>query len=217
MVAANIQLQIYNGALRVLKQEQLASLSENVEARYYLDGVWDNNGIRYCLEQGLWYFAKRTAKFDADPSVKTNFGYANAFLKPLDWVRTMMLCQDENFNVPLTTVNDEAGYWYCPLTSIYVAYVSDDPDYGNNTDLWPESFMQFVQAYFADEIAPKLTTSKEDMERTAKNEKDKLLKAKSLVAMNEAAAFPPVGSWVRARYGRNTTWLDRGNRGNLIG
>lgn len=211
------QFQLYNGALRILKQEQLKSLSENVEARLYLDGVWSDGAIRYCLEQAQWYFAIRTAKFDADPSLAVSFGYANAFQKPSDWIRTSALCIDDRFQVPLTQVRDEAGFWFADITPLYVAFVSDDPDYGANFGLWPESFTQYVQAYLADEIAPKLTTSENDMKRVFEVRKKRLKEARTKAAMNESAMFPATGAWVRARYGQSGGWLDRGNRNSLIG
>lgn len=209
------RLSLYNGALRAVGQTQLTSLTENAEARFYLDGVWDNNAVKYCLEQGLWYFACRTSKFDEDPDLQTGFGYTYAFQKPDDWVRTAMLCQDEFFEVPLTQVRDEAGFWFANLTPLYVAYVSTDNSYGNDMSRWPESFTQYFQAYLASEIAPKLAPG--EVQRLEKDRDRKRLDALSKAAMNESATFMPVGSWVRARAGRNSFWLDRGNRNSLLG
>lgn len=209
------QLSLYNGALRIIGQTQLDTLTDNVEARYYLDGVWDNNAIKYCLEQGLWYFACRTSKFDSDPDLTPAFGYQYAFSKPADWVRTAMLCEDDHFQIPFTLVRDEAGFWFSDLTPLYVAYVSNDNSYGANMALWPESFTQYFQAYMAAEICHKLAPA--EVQRVEQERTKKLKEARSYAAMNESATFLPVGSWIRARYGRNPFWIDRGNRNSLIG
>ena len=63
------QLSIYNGALSILGERKLASLTENREPRYKLDDVWGNDLIRRVLQMGQWNFAKRTIELDASPSV----------------------------------------------------------------------------------------------------------------------------------------------------
>jgi hypothetical protein len=216
-MSATSRLSLYNGALRMIGEEALLSLTENLPMRRYLDAVWDNGAIDYCLEQGYWYFALRTDKFDADTTLTPNFGYNYVFAKPADWIRTAMLCQDEGFNAPLTQVRDEAGYWYAYLTPLYVSFVSNDNSYGSDLAKWPPSFVQYVQAYLASEIAGRGTASQEMVERIGKSRDRLLLEARNKAAMNESAVFPPVGSWARSRFGRSSSYLDRGNRSQLIG
>ncbi len=151
------QLTLYNEALLYCGQRFLASLTENQESRRLLDQVWATNGVRACLEMGQWFFAMRTVMIDYDPSVEPSFGYRRAFAKPNDWVLTSAVCQDEFFTAPLTRYSDEAGYWYSELDTIYVKYVSSSVNYGLNFGLWPESFFQFVAAYFASKIVGSLS------------------------------------------------------------
>ena len=56
------KLSIYNGALSILGERRLASLTENREPRYKLDDVWDNNFVRRLLQMGQWQFAQRTVQ-----------------------------------------------------------------------------------------------------------------------------------------------------------
>ena len=63
------RLQIYNGALLLCEERFLSSLTEDREPRHLLDHVWNNGGVRYCLEQGQWRFAMRSVSLDYDTSV----------------------------------------------------------------------------------------------------------------------------------------------------
>lgn len=209
-------LSLYNGATRILKEVSLATPTDNREVRYKLDTVWADGAIDYCLEAGQWFFAMRTSKLDSDPDVTPPFGYTYAFSKPSDWVRTAGVCQDEFFNFPLTQVTDEAGFWFASITPIYVRYVSDGPQYGNNLGAWPETFTRFVEAYLAREVCPSLTSDENTIKRVEAQYKQRMDDARSKAAMNESAAFPPRGTWVLSRWGRRSSW-DRGNPGSLIG
>lgn len=222
-MSAPTQLSLYNGALRLCKQTSLLALTDDVEARYKLDEAWGgsagangDDALNFCLEQGQWFFARRTAQYDFDPSFTAPFGYQYRFGKPDDWVRTTMVCSDPYMNVPITAYSDEQQSWFSDVTPIYVQYVSNDPEFGGNFDLWPQTFVRFFEAYLAQQVGPHLTnseiTTKEVMAAYTTRLKDALAKA----AMNEATAFPPLGRWVRSRLGRHSL-QDRGNAGTLIG
>lgn len=206
------QLTLYNGALLALKERKLASLSENNESRRALDIAWDG-AVKYCLEAGLWNFAMRTAKFTRDTAFTASFGYKNKFVKPSDFVRLGALCYDEYFNTPLNAYTDEAGAWYADEDIIYVSYVSDDANYGNSLNRWPESFVNFVTLYLADQAGGRIT-GKEDLVKEALGRAEKEARAKD--AMNEPTKFMPQGNWTKAR-GGGRSQRDRGNRGSLIG
>lgn len=211
---ATTQLSLYNGALLKLKERELASLSENVEARRALDKAWNNGAaVKYCLEQGYWNFAMRTAKFTPDTDFTRAFGYRYRYTKPADFVQLAALCTDEYFRNPLNGYTDEAGCWFAEENPIYVSYVSNDDDYGLNLARWPETFVDLVEFYLADIVAGRLTGDadqvKKDLERALKM-------AKNRDAMNEPTKFLPQGNWTRARQG-GFSGRDRGNRGQLIG
>lgn len=210
------QLSLYNGALLICRERFLASLNDNVEARYLLDFVWQDSGVDACLERGQWNFAMRTVRLDYDPSITPEFGYRRAFDKPADWILTSAVGEEEYFRVPLTRYWDEAGMWYADLDTIYVRYVSNDANYGGAMAKWPQSFTEFVQAYFARRIIWQLTKSDEDEAKVAKIEAAKLLTAKSRAAMAEPTRFPAQGSWSRSRQ-RFLNRRDGGDNGNLIG
>lgn len=214
---AAFKLGIYNGALRLCGAARLQSLSENQEARYLLDDVWNDRGVLMCLEKGLWNFARRSVQLDYDTTITPSFGYSCGFQKPGDWVRTMEVCADDRFNVPLTGYLDESGYLWSDVQTIYFAYVSSDPQFGGNVGLWPMSFVLAVEGWFAEQIADKLVGgSAQKVEMIRKEAKRRMDEARSKAAQNEATAMLPTGSWVRARRGR---WagLERGNPNSLYG
>ena len=212
------QLSLYNDALLLCGERFLASLTENREPRRLLDQVWASGGVKYCLEQGQWFFAMRTIQIDYDVTIEPTFGYNRAFQKPVDWVLTSAVCYDEFFRVPLTQYSDESGYWYASLDTIYVRYVSNDINYGMDLGIWPDSFREFVAAHFASEIVLKIAGSEETKKQVMELRKQRLKNAKSRSAMAEATSFPAQGSWSRARL-RGGLRRDGINNdtGNLIG
>lgn len=207
------QLKLYNDALVALGERELVTLTDNTAARRALDSAWDSGAaIKACLEQGYWNFAMRTAMFTKNVGFTASFGYANQFTKPSDFVRLAAMCSDEYFNSPLNQYTDEAGNWYADLDPIYVSYVSDSVNYGNNLAVWPESFTTYVGFYLADKACKRITG---EADKVKKEMEKALVTAKSKDATNEPTKFLPVGGWVRARSG--STRRDGGRRGSLIG
>lgn len=213
---ATSRLLIYNNALRLCGERKLASLTEDREPRRLLDDVWAAGGVDFCLEQGQWNFAMRTSQVDYDTTVEPPFGYNRAFTKPEDWIRTCGLCTDEFFKQPLLEYVDEPSYWYANLDTIYVRYVSNDDQYGANLGLWPGTFSEFVDAYFASQIIHKLSQDKERWQLVERELKRRKRDAMNKDAMNSASGRPAPGSWVTSR-GRNGWRRDGGGRGSLIG
>lgn len=210
------RLQLYNSALLLLGERNLASLSENREPRRLLDHVWDTGAVDFCLEQGQWKFATRTVQLYSDPSIAPDFGYQFGYAKPDDFIRTMAFCSDEYFSFPLEDYSDDAGYWFFEIEPVYVKYVSNDSQYGGDLSLWPQSFVKYVSAYLATEICEQLTQSATKKAALEKLAGELLLKAASKDAMAGPTGRLPSGSWTNARRGGNTR-RERGNRGSLIG
>lgn len=202
---AATKIGLYNGALRILKERKLASLTESREPRRLLDDAYGdgstNGAVRYCLEMGQWTFATRTVQIDYSPSVTPSFGYQYAFDQPTDLVRTVGMFSDENCTIPLLEYVDERRYWYSNLETIYVKYVSNHSSYGADLSLWPENFAKLVEAYLAKEIAGSLTQGDNRIVAAEKNWYRAKKEARSFDAMNKPTVFAPTGSWVASRRG----------------
>jgi hypothetical protein len=204
---AATKLGLYNGALRVLRERKLASLTENREPRRLLDDAWGdgstNGVVRYCLEMGQWTFATRTVEIDYSPSVTPSFGYDYAFDQPTDLVRTIGVFCDEDCSTPLLQYADERRYWYAYLQTMYVKYVSNHASYGADLSLWPENFSKIVEARLALEIAGNLTQGTDKVTLADRHWKEAKKEARSFDAMNKPTAFFPEGAWSQSRRGRS--------------
>ena len=219
------RLKIYNGALLLCGDRQLASLSEDREPRYLLDLVWNDDGVRACLEQGQWHFAMRATRLDYNPSIGPDWGYRRVFDKPNDWIVTSGVFSDETLCTPLIAYADEVGFWFSNNDEIWVRYVSDDATYGGNLAAWPATFTDYVKAYFAGRIAHKLPGSAQKVlflfgppgreDRGYINRC--LMIAKNKSAMTQPATFPQRGSWANARHSGLNRNRDGGSISQLIG
>jgi len=211
------QLSIYNGALTILGERKLASLTENRPPRKKLDDIWGNDMRKRVLQHGQWNFAARAVELGFSPSTTPAFGYQFAFDKPIDFVRTMMVCYDEYFNIPITRYSDEAKWLFTDTELIYFKYVSMDTQWGFDLSLWPENFTEYVEHYMAFKVAPRLTGLDFDKLDLGRLMEHALIAAKATDAMESPAKFPPKGGWARARQGFRSGSQERGNRSQLIG
>lgn len=224
---ATDRLKIYNGALLLCGERQLANLSENREPRHLLDLVWNDGGVRFCLEQAQWHFAMRASRLDYNPSVAPEWGFPKAFDKPTDWVATSGVFVDEYMSTPLVHYADEVSYWFADVEEIYVKYVSDDTTYGSDLAKWPYTFTEYVKAFFASKIVHKLPGGASRIEALlgadGSGQKSGILHAALLAAKNKSAmtqpvTFPSRGTWAAARHrGVGSQRGDRGNTNQLIG
>lgn len=210
------RLSLYNGALMLLGERTLASLTDNVEPRRLLDIAW-TDAVDQCLEAGMWRFATRTVQLAPITSVEPDFGYRLAYEKPVDMVRTKGVWVDEYSRLPLLQYRFERNYWFTDAEPIYVSYVSNDVAYGGNIGEWPVDFVRYVEAYLASRIVISLKQDLDAEQRLIGLMRLRLRDAASTDAMEGPTEFLPEGSWVVARYGRNAGRRDRGGRGRLIG
>jgi hypothetical protein len=215
------RLKIYNGALMILGERELASLSEERESRHKLDQVWNDNGVKRMLEMAQWKFAMRASRVDFDVGVGPEWGFAHGFLKGDDWVVTSAVCQDEFFRAPLLQYEDEIGYWWADLETIYVRYVSDGVQYGGDLSKWPSTFVDAVKHYFALRIVASVSGADQNKIEAVVNASERVLRiAKNKDAMAGPARFAAQGSWSRARhggFGSRGPFGDGGGRSSLIG
>ncbi len=209
------KLSIYNGTLNVLGERNLASLTENREPRYKLDDIYDNDMIDRVLQHGQWKFAKRTTELQASTSITPAFGYQFAFELPTDFIRTLAVASDAFFIQPLTQYDKEGSTIFCEIETLYLMYVSNDGQYGNDLSLWPGNFTEYVEHYMARKVAPTLTGLDYSDTALKKQVMDALSEAKATDAMEGPTKFPPKGNWASSRQGFATG--ERGNRNQLIG
>jgi hypothetical protein len=193
------RLSLYNGAARLLGERKLASLTEDRGLRYYLDDVWDDGGVRRCLEAGQWTFAVRKVELEASSTVEPQIDqFIYAFAKPSDLVRLAGISASASGR-PLTDYDFAGGFFFANFDPLFIRYVSDDVSYGSDFSLWPESFIDYVQASFALDVAPRLTASESHVARIEEKKEKALKQLMYIDGMNSPSIRPPLGSWARAR------------------
>jgi hypothetical protein len=194
------RLSIYSGALRALGERRLSSLTEDRASRRELDDAYDDV-VANCLEAGYWNFAMRTVELEPATGAEPEFGYSYAYEKPTDWVRTFNISADERFGTPLDDYNDEGSFLFCDVEPLYLRYVSNDADFGNNLTNWPRSFVTLVETALAHAIVLNVTGSSEKWDMLDKRLRRERMNARAKDAMNEPAGRMPEGTWVRSRDG----------------
>lgn len=203
------RLQLYNRALRHLKEQPLVTVTDDVPARYILDDAFEDVALD-CLTRGVWNFALKQVLINEDPSLTPAFGYQFAFAKPTDWLFTNVVSTDPDFNeylnIDFQGYRDVGNVMSANADMIYVEYASRDFALEANLGSWGESFSQFMPAQLAFETVGPITQSttlKETMNQIAKK---RLGIAKSRDAKDERETQVRTGSWARAQggYGART-------------
>lgn len=201
------QLNLYNEALTEhLGERRLATLTENRGPRRQLDGIWDRDFIDALLEEGQWNFAMRTLKLEASTSIEPDFGRKFAFEKPLDLVRISYICRDELFRYPLTEYDDESFFWFSDFDVIFIRYVSNDNEYGNDLGVWAPNFTRWAAGVLALRSTKLITQNKIDKAKLEKDVDKLLLKAKNTDAMKDPTKFTPPGRWTSSRRWGRRDW-----------
>lgn len=207
---------LFNNALVELGHRPLADTGEPVEAGRLLNQFY-TQVVNECLAAGSWNWATETIKADADTGLTPAFGFTEVFPKPVDFVRTVGLSQDEYFNRPLLHYYDDINFWSADSTPVYVRYVSNDTGMGLELGRWPANFTRYVELELASRVAPKLTQNAGEREAIEDKRDKARRRALNVDAMNEPnPKFAPSGSWTSSRGGRIGRG-DRGSRGSLTG
>lgn len=210
------QMSIYNKALRWLEERPLASLTENREPRRLLDAEWQD-AILYVLSQGYWKHAIRTIQANAEPNQAPNFGYLYAFLKPDDWVATCQVSDNTIFQPLLREYDDQNNYWYSYITPIYVKYVSNAPQFGLNMAMWTPGFVEYLSAYLAQLLAPRIKQAENKIATIDKVVKRLRAQGLSKDAMDLPPGKPPAGTWIMSRAPRGSCYPYSGAGGGFPG
>lgn len=197
------RLGIYNKALGHLEERKLKSLTENREPRRALDDEWDD-AVEFCLYRAFWNFSLRLYMVTPNTDLTPQFGFVYAFTKPTDWVKTFQIADNENFNPPLQDFTDQNGVWYASIAPIYVRIVSNDPDFGMNMSLWTPGFKEYLAAYLAWKIAPRLKQDREKVDALKRLVKEARIDAISLDATDLPPGRQSYGTWVTSRAPRGS-------------
>lgn len=158
------KLQLYNDALRIIGERKLASESEARESRYRLDDIYDFGAIDYCLEITKPRFASVVDKITTSVT-STEYGFANTFDLPADYLVMVGLFSDAGLDEPITRFIEQGRTLATDHSTVYLRYTSSTS--GAVLASWPPSFARLVSAYLAKELAPRIRP--DAIESTAAN------------------------------------------------
>ena len=144
------KLDLYNDALLLIGQRQLASLTEDREPRYRLDGAYDRDAVRYCLELVKPNFASTTAVLTIATVGAT---FSNSFALPTDYVSIITPFSDQKLDQEINRFVIEKNQLLCDYNPVYLRYTTDDVTIND----WTSSFFRVVGAYLAREISTRLS------------------------------------------------------------
>lgn len=157
-------LGLANGALLLCRNATLATTSDNVPGQYDIASVYAGS-VQYCLEQGLFNFARRSATISGSTGASA-LGYTYGYTKPADFIRLASISNSTAFYPPMEHYEEDAVNWYGVDPTAYITYTSNSTSYGNNLAIWPETFTKTVEAYLAWRIYPHIATApKEEVDR----------------------------------------------------
>jgi hypothetical protein len=147
------KLQLYNDALRIIGERKLASETEARESRYRLDDIYDFGAIDYCLEITKPRFASLVDKISTSVT-STEYGFANTFDLPADYLAMVGLFSDAGLDEPITRFIEQGRTIATDHAAVYLRYTSTTS--GAVLASWPPSFTRLVSAYLAKELAPRI-------------------------------------------------------------
>jgi hypothetical protein len=192
-------LQAYNGALAILGDAALATVSDATASRYYLDAAYAT-AIDHCLLQANWSFAARKVEVSADTDYTAGTGeWLYRFDKPTDLIRTITLATDSTLQNPLERFEILGSYVYADMTPLYWSYVSNGASYGGLLTSWPTHFLKVVQHHLAVETCAQIKGDGNKKQEIYQWYKKYLDDAKSQNAYENPVKTSPVGRFVRSR------------------
>lgn len=201
------KLSIFNEALRAIGDLRLASLTEDVEARYVLEDAWPDC-VEFLFTEGLWNFATKTEKITADPGQPPIPGFTFTFDKPLHWVRTITISPNSLFDTE-ANYRDENGRIYANFDTLYIRFVSSEKAVDDQVPNWPPAFSRLVAACLAKECGERLSGNSGKAEALAADYEKALASAKNKDALDQSKMILRPGNWVRAMRGTSQS-RDRG-------
>ncbi len=183
---------ICNLALDELGEEAITALDEGTTVANLC-----NRNIGAARDELLrahpWNFAIRRRKM-ARLAAAPDFGFAYAFQKPVDWLRTIGVHGDSGgFSNPEYRMEGEEVLADSP--NLYLRYVAriDDPN------IYDVLFVEALALKLAARLSKPITQSSSEKERVEALARDVVRQARAVDAVEDFPDQPPLGSWLTAR------------------
>lgn len=183
---------ICNRALQKLGATRITTLTENTK-----NGRACNVAYEICRDRELrahtWSFATTRAQIAAD-SVAPEFGRANAFQLPSNFLRLLPLYPEDNVNTIDWQIEGKKIYTddTSPLKIRYIYKVTDP----NEMDVL---YQEALSTRIALELVEEITQSNTKKKLLKQDYKDIISDARRVNAIERVAQRPPTDPWITAR------------------
>lgn len=190
------KLSIYNQALLLMKERRLSSLSEDRESRRVLDELWIPL-FYFCLEQGMWKFAMRSATLSQVGAGL--YGFTYKYNKPSDFIHLFSASENASYDPPLVYgFADEGPYFYGNVSNLRIRYASKGSSYGGNEAAWPYGYAEYVATELASWACYAITGNERLAMYLDRRAKILLANALSLYCMTAPPGQLPFNTWARS-------------------
>jgi hypothetical protein len=212
-MAGTTKLKLWNDALAECGGQSVLTATDNtgILTASTLAEVHDRT-LNYCLEQGYWNFATKTAELATEGGTVL-YGYTYPYQKPAGWVRTIRIAASEDYWPPFEDYEDAKNQIHADVSPLYMAYIATEG--GLDLTIWPESFSTYVSCELAKRICRRIGGASDEYEKIEARCRLTMNDALSKDATGEGVRYPPEGRWTMARRGGRRG--DRGRRGSLTG
>lgn len=148
------KLSQYNDALLALGERQLATLTDESEARRALDAAYDG-ALDYCLSIVKPKWASVVKKIDTF-TTDANMDFANVFSLPADYVAIVKPYSDPKLDEEVTRYILQGRKFATDHSILYLRYISNTASGVADFTAWSPTFLDFFTAYLANKICPRI-------------------------------------------------------------
>lgn len=141
-----------------------------------------------------WDFATKQATLARTAATPTA-RYDYAYTKPTNWMRSIVLADNADFNPVLTKYRDIGGEILTNAESVYMEYVSGALEEA----AFPPHFVRALQFMLAMELAKTISSSETQRQQLREMAKEARVTAFTLEAVNSAPISIPASSWATSR------------------
>lgn len=197
-MTAPSKLAVVNEALRALGVKSLATLTDDVEARYVMVDETYDTALDFVLEKGDWHFAAKDVAPAADTVTMALPGYEYVFDKPADWLKTVRVYIIESGEPWDIDFQDYEGHLHANESAIRLRYLKNT---ATDVATWTQVAASCLSLYLAAQCTHRLTGSRASRSDLLDEFEAMLRVSKFEDAKRSRPRFRQTGRLVRSRLG----------------
>ena len=188
------QLGIFNNALRLLGEPEIAAVTSETKYAKRLSNAW-NDEVRSWFEDKDWIFA--TKEVQLARTVPDVSGWAYTFNRPVNCYRILRVSSSTQPNVPGVDYDMVLGQIQTNYEATFLRYV--DGNIVDQAGSWPQKFADALAARLAEAVYPATDETNSTRDRIEKVRMRRVKDAKAFDDQQRAQRRPPEGRFSAAR------------------